>query len=137
MSSNTFNLAEELGELRVKLTPYADVDTVLPEPTYLQIEAFKAVYLGRLKAMGVDTSKVSDGEQAAEAMVKGIEKKKLSDEEAAELLQELWQAVVDLCSNVFTLEDFNKMPYRGQQAFVGWLVGVFFRGEAKRPATNS
>lgn len=139
MATSSFNLNDELGELRVNFQPYADVDVVMPEPTYDQIEAFRASYLASLDDLGVDDEDLDteDGVAVTKAISDAVSKRAATEAAQREFMDRIYSALVEFCGNVFTLDQFNKLPYRGQRIFLGWVMGQFFRGEAQRPAITS
>lgn len=121
MSGSAFKIEDVLGSLTFDFRPYVDKSGSIPEPTNDMVDAFRASFR---KTLMVGEAKTAD------EAIKNLVSSGTTAEEAEKLVDDLWTAVVVFCGNVFTLDDFKALPYRGRRAFIGWLTGVFFRPEA-------
>jgi hypothetical protein len=53
-----------------------------------------------------------------------------------ELREKMLHAIADLCSDHPTFDELEALPFRHQEAFSGWIAGVFLVPQPLTPATN-
>jgi hypothetical protein len=123
-----FVLGEEVLGLEYNFEPYAGAGQI-PEPSSMQINAFRSA-LGTLysesRANAPDTED-PDVEKITEFLSR----------DTTEIDEKLLHAVAAVCSDSPSFDDLSALPYRGLQAFMGWLTKVLLLPEAPRPATSS
>lgn len=128
--SPAFVLEDELDKLTYDFRPYVDAHGIIPEPSSTQIKglqsAMRAALKPALEAMNVaaDTADVS-------ALMAALAEPSKADLKAAEAASEaIIHAISDTCSGTPTPDELRALPFRGQQAFIGWLSGVLLSPEA-------
>lgn len=114
-----FKASEEVEELSYDFNPFAAEKGVIPEPTSDQIDAYRQSLVGGLRDLGVDPQKLQAGVSLDE-FSNLMEKSK--DFEDATLA-----ATAELTG--LSLDVLKSLPYRVQQAFLGWMMGLFFSPE--------
>lgn len=128
----TFDVSQEVDELTFDFTKYVpDAKGTIPEPSNDAITAFRRriaellpVAVGEDGKPGVDLSALVEKYGESEDAAKGLE-------------ADLYKSVADLCSNTPTVEQIRALPFRGQRAFIGWIIGKFVSTpEASAPATS-
>jgi len=128
-----FNLAEAVDQLEYDFRTPANPDGeygIIPEPTSDQIAAFRTVL-----AATFPTTIGPTGEAVVD--IKALAAKVQTADEGSALEDLLYQAVTDLCSGHPSNEAIRGLPFRGQRAFVGWIVGTFLQDPQSAPATKS
>jgi len=142
--AKAFVLREEVEDLTWDFGPEdgSGPKGVVPEPSSDQIRAFRRaigewmqVVMGSVADMaGVDATKLTP-----QAMMDTLSKflNAGGDEKADKLDDELMHAMADLCSDKPSIADLELIGYRGQQAFLGWLMGTFLVPEALRSVTKN
>ena len=128
--STAFVLDEELDKLTYDFRPYVEAHGVIPEPSSAQIKslqsAMRAALKPALEAMGVATETAD-----ASALMAALAEPSKADLKAAEAAEAaIILAISETCSGTPTPLELRKLPYRGQQAFIGWLSGVLLSPEA-------
>lgn len=123
-----FDLSEALETLDYDFSPHgtprkSGPHGIVPEPSTGQIEAFTRIMRALVGPMMAD-------QEAAQNMTPTEIAAKLADvdedeAEAREKIDALTQAIADLCSGQPSAEDIKSLPFRGRQAFFGWVVGTF------------
>jgi hypothetical protein len=124
-----FVLADQVSELAYDFKPYAG-SGIVPEPSSMQIQAFRQA----LASMMTDLPVESGPQGATVELVKKISDYLSAD--TSELTEKILHAAADVCSNSPSFDDLQALPYRAQQAFLGWLTGVFLVPEAQTLATK-
>jgi hypothetical protein len=127
-----FNAAERVSELSYDFRPYVQLDGVVPEPSSDQIRAFKHSFSEMVTAAVGDVAGAQEASplQQFEIFVQYLGR------DTAEIDEKGLHAMADVCSNKPSFDDLTSAPYRIQQAFLGWLVGLFLVPEGLRLATN-
>lgn len=135
-TNTAFKLEDELDELSYDFRTKANPDGahgVIPEPSSKQIQVFQRK-LRKLVGPAIEQMAAAPEmtmKERAELMTKDVD-----EAEAESKFRESLAAVAALCSNQPSVEDIAALPYRAQQAFIGWIVGVFMNPEASTPATT-
>lgn len=129
-SSSAFVLAQELDALtydfRTDNNPDASHGTI-PEPSTTRVEGFKrTVQEVMLLAFG----QVEEDQPTTTAGIVALLSDTEKSAERKDAENKLRQALADLCGGSPNADDIAALPYRAQQAFSGWLIGVFLRPEA-------
>lgn len=125
-----FVLNEQVEELRYDFSPHGG-SGVIPEPSALQIRDFRR-YLAT--AIGDMPEVPEEGLKTTELVKKVAE---YLGRDTSEIEAKTLHAIADVCSDNPSYETLDSLPYRHQQAFFGWLVGVLLRPEQPTPATTS
>lgn len=123
---SSFVLEDELEDLTYDFTKYTpNAVGVIPEPTLDQIKAFQKSIREALRPV-VETLTPADEETTSqEQLLAALAEPTPKDEKVAtEREKKLCEAMAAVCSGHPTYEEISSLPYRGQQAFAGWLVGV-------------
>lgn len=127
--SSSFVLSEELDVLTFDFSSVGGAKGVIPEPSSVQITTFQrdlrhamAPSLAIMKQVG-STDLTSITQETLDALDE-------ADETAGQTMDAVADAVAALCSNSPSAEDIKKLPFRGQQVFVGWIAGKFLNPEA-------
>lgn len=140
MNQNSFDATEEVPELTYNLGEMDRdgvktlIKGVIPEPSRIQIKAYRKA-LSELIKLAVPKDLPKDIETDPAAMLTLMAD--YMDKDDTELVEKMNHAMADLCTNRPSFDEIDSRPYRVQQAFLGWLTGVFLRPEAAAPATNS
>jgi hypothetical protein len=123
-----FVASQEVEELTYDFSPYSDAHGTIPEPTTRQVETFRNALMGSVETLGLTPEQLTSG-KIDFAMVGDLIQKANAVE----------QSMVDAVADVTGIANsvLNGLPYRPKAAFCGWIVGVFLRPEAQKPATTS
>lgn len=134
-NSRAFVLSDYLEELKYDFRPYVDVHGVIPEPSEETIDQFRRKInrmMTEVRIFAGNLEKAQEGKtdkQRKTIVAMAMRAKQMSEKQRAEkandLKRQMREAISELCSGTPSAEDLAKMPYRGQMAFAGWLVGVF------------
>lgn len=125
-----FVVADSVESLEYNFEPYAGKG-VIPEPTAGQIQNFRqalADLFGMLPTP--DTEQVS-GQEVMRRVTEFLGR------DTSEIEGKLLHAISDVCSNQPSYDELTELPYRAQQAFVGWISGTFLLPQLPMPATNA
>jgi len=140
-----FVLADEVEDLKFNFEPYPlstqkDVDEfadlrvgVIPEPTSAQIQNFRTSIAEMLTEMLPDESPSlveDDPIKLRKLLLATIGKDQTVTQQKA------LHAIADVCSGKPSFDVLNALPWRHQQAFSGWISGIFLLPQAPTPATN-
>ena len=128
-----FVVTDEVDLLSYDFHPYVDSAGEIPEPSSKQIRDFKQTFQQIvLKGQPDDaTGTVETAEEALRVFANRTDAERAELEQRGEELETaLYQAVVDVCSGVFTLEQLQTLPYRAGAAFIGWVLGQFVAPKA-------
>jgi len=121
-----FSLAESLDPLNFDFRPFIDVSGVIPEPTSDQVSEFQRVLFTTIPIKG--------GKLDVEAFKAHI----AAMPEGSTVEDDLYKAVADVCSGTPSVEQIKALPFRGQRAFVGYVMGTFLADPLSRlPGTNA
>lgn len=129
-----FKAASAVEELDFDFRPYVEIDGVVPEPSTSKIQQFqkdiKSIFGEAIlaQAEAANSGGNVNVEQVREFLA--ADDTTESDEKYAQLLT----AVAKVCSNKPTKAQLEKLPYRHQGVFIGWITGTFL-GDSK-PATT-
>lgn len=116
-----FVATEAVEELSYDFRPFVEAHGTIPEPTSKQVEAFRQAVGNTVAGLGLDAEDLQTGKI-------GFEQVGLLMDKAGEVEQGLLNAVADLTGIANSV--INKLPYRIQAAFSGYIVGEFLRPEA-------
>lgn len=147
-----FNAATAVEALEFDFTKFDGPSGTIPEPSSGQVKKFykelqKIQEEVQLRISEADASAapplVVDGKIVAPTEEDEIEAGKnalesfvsLSEDEADEWNDRGLQAVVDVCSEAFTKDDLDRLPYRVGRAFMKWLSDQL-RPEEQTPASR-
>jgi hypothetical protein len=125
----TFVLGEQIQDLGYDFSPYGG-EGIIPEPSAEQIKSFRRAF-----AQLVQSSADSANKQAPEDMIKAAIE--LLNKDTSELDTKILMAVAEVCSGKPSFDELDALPYRAQNAFVGWCVGTFLLPEVPTLATKS
>ena len=125
-----FILADAVEELTFDFGEYGPKGTI-PEPTAKQIQAFRKTIAEMLADM---LPEGNTDDQSPEEMRKVLIE--VIGRDQTEIQQKILHAIADVCSDEPSFEVLDKLPYRHQQAFSGWISGVFLLPQTPMPATN-
>lgn len=130
MAAN-FVLAEEVEALGYNFEPYGKAGSI-PEPSGEQINAFrKSVSEVLQQALGEDVKIDDENQEWARRLVKVL------GEDTSEIQHKLLLAIAEVCSDKPSYDELKALPYRAQQAFSGWVMGVFLLPSTPMPGTSS
>lgn len=127
-----FNLVDEVDVLEFDFRTPSNPDGpfgVIPEPSADQLSVFRT----RLSDL-IPT--VTDNAGNTKIDVKALSARVSNEAEGSALEGALYQSVADLCSGSPSVEQVRSLPFRGQRAFVGWIMGTFVSDPQSAPATN-
>lgn len=115
-----FKAQEVVEELTYDFRPHNDANGTIPEPTAAQIDTYRQAVVGGLRGLGLDPS-IIEGQsisldQFDEVLSKGSVMEGVMVEATAGLTG-------------IPAATLSALPYRIQQAFVGWIMGLFFSPE--------
>jgi hypothetical protein len=127
---STFNLTDAVGVLEYNFEPYAGKG-VIPEPSAIQIQAFRQALGEMLGEVDEDSSDKDEGVVFAKRLSEYL------NSDTTEADEKSLHIVADVCSNQPSFDDLQALPYRARQAFLGWIVGMLLVPEGARPATSS
>jgi len=126
-----FVLRDSVEELTYDFTPYAGSGTI-PEPSSLQIMAFQKGVAELFEALlPPDTPKDATVQVMAQVVTEYLTK------DMAEVQDKLLYVVSAVCSDQPSFDDLNALPFRAQQAFLGWVVGTFLVPRLSMPGMSS
>lgn len=128
-----FVVTDEVDLLSFDFHPFVDAAGEIPEPSSKQIKDFKNQFQTIVSA-GIPEDSDEVVTTPAEALrlfaAQTPEQRQALSEQSDELETRLFQAVVDVCSGVFTIEQLKALPYRAGAAFIGWILGQFVAPKA-------
>lgn len=129
--ASSFILVDQVENLDYNFTPYGDSGTI-PEPSGEQINSFrKGVAAVMAEALGED-EKIEEGSQEWARRVVDVLGK-----DTAEIQEKMLHVIAEVCSDKPSFDDLKKLPYRAQQAFSGWVMGMFLLPSTPTLGTNS
>lgn len=133
---NSFQLEEEIDELSYNFATKANPTGptgVIPEPSSKQIETFRRklrTLMGPVLDAQLKAADMTPAERVA--ALNDVEDGGDGDTRTHDMLV----AVAEICSNQPSVEQIEALPFRGQQVFIGWIVGVFLNPNSPTPATS-
>lgn len=136
VQGNAFSITDAVDALTYDFRPYCDAHGVVPEPSPLQIRRFQRVMnetQQQIIAMSRTINNLDDLENQIEVMgavLDMVHETGADSDEGSEIERNLMEGMAAVCSGTPSVEDLNSLPYRGLQAFAGWLVGKFISPEA-------
>jgi hypothetical protein len=126
-----FVASEQVDDLTYDFSPFGPRGEI-PEPSSAQIQSF------RNAVASMYTEMIPDGD--ADQPATGAELRTLINDfigrDQTEMLEKLLQSVSDVCSGHPSFDELQGLPYRHQQAFTGWITGVFLLPPQPTPATR-
>jgi hypothetical protein len=122
-----FVLGESIEELTYDFTPYAGKGTVA-EPSALQIQNFR-------RALGEMIGTMAPNEEEDVSMYQRVQD--FFSRDTTEIQDKILHAAADVCSDHPSFDELAALPYRAQQAFLGWITGTFLVPQQLMPATSS
>lgn len=129
-----FNAAEVVEALDFDFTAFNGPRGTVPEPSSKQVKRF----FNTIRDLSIEIRRASK-DFDEDAIIEDAEAASIAlsalDGASEEYNDKMHASIVAVCSNVFSQEDFARMPYRVQNAFTSWLVEQI-RPEGATPATN-
>lgn len=116
-----FQASEAVEELTYDFNPYVDAAGKIPEPTAKQVDSFRRDVAASAQALGLSAEDLKSGKIGLEQMGELMEK-------AGAVEAGLLAAIADLTG--IAHQTLNRLPYRVQASFSGYIVGLFLRPEA-------
>jgi hypothetical protein len=129
---SSFNLGQEIGELTYNFEPWAGAGSI-PEPSSVQIQAFRQA-LGEVFALGQEEGEEKQDPNDPAQFAKMLNQ--FLSQDTTEVDEKMLHLAAAVCSDSPSFDDLQALPFRGRQAFLGWLVGVLLVPETSRPATT-
>lgn len=129
-----FVAAEEVEPLNFDFKPYGTDDEnvgVIPEPSSDQIQQFRTTVSELIQQELPDIDDEASIAVLRRALIAAIGK------DQTELQQKMLQALADVCSNRPSFDLLHHLPWRHQQAFTGWISGIFLLPNASTLATKA
>ena len=121
-----FDLSKQVKALDYNLG--GGVRGTVPEPSPKSVNRYQARMRENLRTLGRDVD-MSDPEDLIRVLGS------LTEDDMNAIYEENLDAVAELCDGSPSRDQLAELPYRGFQAFVGWLSGEL-TPEAVRPATS-
>lgn len=117
-----FNYSEEVDTVNFDFRPALDLFGVVPEPSDKAIDKFRAKLIKIVEPITAKT----DGKLDAESL-KVIAASMTEDEKdnALGIQDQLLRAIAELCGNTPPYTAVKKLPFRGQKAWIGYIMGTF------------
>ena len=129
-----FNAGAVVEALDFDFTAFGGPKGTIPEPSNKQVK----VFFNRVRDMSLEmrrSSKDFDEEALVDDAEVAASVLSALDESSEQYNGEMYNSVTMVCSNVFSREDLENLPYRVQNAFMTWLVEQI-RPEGSTPATK-
>lgn len=129
-----FNAAEVVEALDFDFTSFDGPKGTIPEPSSKQVKKFFntvrdiSIVIRRGQKDFNEEEIIEDADHAATVLA-------ALDETSEEHNTKMYNNVVMVCSNAFTREQLEALPFRVQNAFITWLTNQI-SPEAEAPATN-
>lgn len=123
-----FKAAEAVpaDDLAYDLAPYGPSGTV-PEPSRDQLDAYWEANRAIYENAGVDLSKVESvdpqSQEGRAALTEAFAD--IPRDKRKAITPERIAAMAELCQGHPSAEEIKALPFRHQEAFMGWLMGVF------------
>jgi hypothetical protein len=114
-----FVLRDSVEELTYDFKPHAGSGTI-PEPSSLQIMSFQH---GLAELFGELVPPETSQDATVTALAKAVTD--YLGRDMTEIQDKLLHVVSAVCSDHPSFDDLNALPFRAQQAFIGWVVGTF------------
>jgi hypothetical protein len=125
-----FILSEHVDELTFDFTPYGPEGKII-EPTAGQIQNFRSALAGLFQELiPEDEGQPANPVELAKRVTEYVSR------DQTEILYKILHAVAAVCSDSPSFDVLEGLPYRHQQAFVGWISGVFLLPPVPTPATS-
>lgn len=125
-----FVASEQVDELTYDFKPHGPEGTI-PEPSATQIQDFRQAIAQMFQDMVPED--MDDEAKAVSAVKRVVE---FLGKDTSEEQQKILQTVAAVCSDNPSFDVLDKLPYRHQQAFIGWLSGVLLIPKALTPVTT-
>jgi hypothetical protein len=103
----------------------------VPEPSAAQIQNFRIALSSLVEAMAPQGA--ADTEDPV-ALLKQVTDYLGRDQ--TEVQDKLLHALADVCSDQPSFDELESLPYRAQQAFMGWITGTFLLPKLPITATS-
>jgi len=117
-----FDAGTAVESMDFDFTAYGGSKGTIPEPTNEQVEQF-------LQFVGKSANRIREMATVAEqAEMQGLSDDEIlalgnQDEEIArEMTAGLYEAIVAVCSGIFTVEEVKRLPFRIQNALAAWIA---------------
>lgn len=125
-----FVLEDELDSLDWDFRPFIEAHGTIEEPSIQRVtqlqKTFQSVFA---KALEAEKDAIEQG-NTNEADVLARQIQALTSEEGDEIMKRVIKSVGIVCNGSPSVEQIQKLPWRGRQAFVGWVVGTFLNPES-------
>lgn len=134
MSKKTaFVAAEEVDDLTYDFTKYVPgAQGTIPEPSNHLVETFQSQMRQVMTPMFELQGKVNAANEDLASLTADVMESlgNEADEQTHQLLDSMASIAADLCQGTPDTETIQKLPFRVQKAFLGWITGVFLSPES-------
>lgn len=127
-----FNASTAVEALDYDFRPFVEAHGVVPEPSTDQITVYRKAIMDMFEEMipeGLD-----DENQKTVDMIHKVVQFLGSDR--SEEQEKILHVLADVCSDKPSYDELSALPYRHQQAFAGWVSGIFLLPSMPTPATT-
>lgn len=114
-----FTITDQVDALSFDFTPYAGSGSI-PEPSSEQIESFRR---SLAELIAENSTATGDGL----TLIQQVQAYLAVD--AGQVNEKMLHLTAEVCSDSPSFDDLMALPFRPQQAFLGWIIGVFVRPE--------
>jgi hypothetical protein len=125
-----FSIVEAVETLEYNFEPYGEKG-VIPEPTATQIQGFRQALADLFGMIPMPEEEQVNSQELVKRVADFLGR------DTSEIEGKLLHAVADVCSNNPSYDELQALPYRAQQAFVGWISGTFLLPQLPTLATNA
>lgn len=115
-----FVATEAVEELSYDFNPYVDAAGKIPEPTSKQVDTFRRQMMGAVETLGLSPEDIQSGKIGFEQIGAVMDK-------AGVVEKDMLDAIADLTG--IANQTLDRLPYRIQAAFTGYIIGMFLRPE--------
>jgi|SRR5215472_11983435 len=132
-----FNASSAVEPLDYDFNPFVDSKGTVPEPSAEQINDYRRAIMSIFQEMvpeGMDAEPTDNGTRSTTEMVRRVTEFLGTDR--TEMQEKILHTLADVCSNTPSFDELSALPYRHQQAFAGWISGVFLLPSLPTPATT-
>jgi hypothetical protein len=124
-----FVLRENVDELAYDFSPFAGKG-VVPEPSAAQIQNFRVALSQLVTEMAPDQTETEDGTELLRRVTEYLGR------DTTEINDKLLHTLADVCSDQPSFDELEGLPYRAQQAFMGFITGTFLVPKLPITATS-
>lgn len=134
MADNSFNSGELVGKLTWDFTEHGGSRGDIPEPSHGKIAKFRRTMGGLIGDMQEVIGEVQSGKEVSAVEQMRIISTLLERDDSEERTK-----IITALSELTTIPrpELEKLPFRVQQRFMGWITGIFLTPESLMPAMSS